>query len=190
MGEGSIQNKLLTKLGLTDIHKEIVMVSAPDEVCDKLYEMFVTTQVLSKRNKGIAFSIPFISWSQVSPQEEQKKTSAISNNTTHLCIMVIVDKGRGRDCMTSARAAGAQGSTLIHARGAGIPADFYFPLTIEPQKDIVMIILPIDKAPVVQKRILSDLNLEKTGHGIMFTLPVNRTIGLVENRNEDNRGKK
>ncbi|MDD4494880.1 MAG: hypothetical protein PHV32_11160 [Eubacteriales bacterium] len=109
---------------------------------------------------------------------------------THSCIITIVDKGRSKDCIKSARAAGARGGTLIHGRGAGIPTDFYFPLVIEPQKDIVMVITTNDKASTIGERIFSDLELGKTGNGIIFTLPVIRVSGLFENRSEESRGVK
>ncbi len=78
------------------------------------------------------------------------------------------------------------GATVIHGRGAGIPTDFYFPLVIEPQKDMVMIITKKDNASLIRQRILSDLKLEKAGNGIIFTLPVNWTGGLLESRSEEN----
>jgi len=99
-----------------------------------------------------------------------------------------MDKGRSKECIKSARAAGAKGGTLIHGRGAGIPTDFYFPLVIEPQKDIVMIITTKDKLSTIRERIFSDLELGKAGHGIIFTLPISRTSGLIENRSEEIKG--
>ena len=52
---------------------------------------------------------------------------------------------------------------MIHGRGAGIPTNFYFPLVIEPQKDIVMIITTRDKVSTIRERIFSDLELGKPG---------------------------
>ncbi|NLP00686.1 MAG: hypothetical protein GX386_10420, partial [Clostridiaceae bacterium] len=113
--------------------------------------------------------------------------SLYDENISHYCIITVVDKGRGKECMKSARLAGARGGTLIHGRGAGIPTDFYFPLVIEPQKDIVMIITTKDKVSTIRERIFSDLELGKAGHGILFTLPISRTSGLAENRSGDSK---
>jgi nitrogen regulatory protein PII len=187
LGEGTVQSKLLEKLGLTEVHKEILMISADGGICDKLYEMFNRSLILSKRINGIAFSIPF-KRRQLQDLGQKQKTQPKKVKFPYFCIMTIVDKGRGKECMKAARAAGAKGGTLIHGRGAGIPTDFYFPLVIEPQKDIVMIITTKDKVTPIRDRISSELELEKTGKGILFILPVARTFGLYENRAKGIRG--
>jgi nitrogen regulatory protein PII len=186
LGEGTIQSKLLEKLGLTEAHKEILMIPATDELCDKLFEMLRRSFMFSKRNKGIAFSIPFKRW-QLQASGQERKDASKKVKYSHFCIITIVDKGRGKDCIKAARAAGAKGGTLIHGRGAGIPTDFYFPLVIEPQKDIVMIVTTKGKVNPIKKRISSELELEKTGKGILFILPVIKTSGLFENRSKERR---
>lgn len=188
LGEGTVQSKVLEMLGLVEIHKEILMISSSNKLCDQLHEMLSKEFMLHKKNKGIAFSIPFKRWRLQTDRPEQKWASK-DVNTSHSCIMTIVDKGRGKACVKAARAAGAKGGTLIHGRGAGIPTDLYFPLVIEPQKDIVMIIATKDKTAKIREKIFSDLELEKTGNGIIFTLPVYRVNGLYENRSEESKGK-
>lgn len=178
LGEGTIQSKLLELLGLTEVHKEILMISSSNELCDKLHKTLSEEFMFYKKNKGIAFSIPFKRWQlQASGQELESSPDDII--ATHSCIMTIVDKGRGKACIKAARAAGAKGCTLIHARGAGIPAEFYFPLVIEPQKEILMIITTKEKAASIRNTIFSELELGKVGNGIIFTLPVSRVSGGV-----------
>jgi len=183
-GEGTVQNKLSSKLGLTEIHKEILIINSTNELCDKLHEKLNEEFMFCKRNKGIAFSIPFRRWSP-QPVVKEKESLPDDIDAPFICIITIVDKGRSNDCIKASRAAGARGGTLIHGRGAGIPADFYFPLVIEPQKDIVMIITPKDKAAAIKEKIYFDLDLGKPGNGIIFTLPVSRATGLYENRSEE-----
>ncbi|MDD3706084.1 MAG: P-II family nitrogen regulator [Clostridiaceae bacterium] len=179
LGEGTIQNKLLEILGLTEVRKEILMISSSNEICDKLHETLSEEFMFYKKNKGIAFTIPFKRW-QLQDTLEEQKSSPENIAATHFCILTIVDKGRGKACINAARAAGARGGTLIHARGAGIPAEFYFPLVIEPQKEIVMVITTKEKAAPIRNRIFSELELGKVGNGIIFTLPVNRVSGIFE----------
>lgn len=185
LGEGTVQSKLLEALALTEVHKEIVMISAPSGVSGKLHDMLNNEFKLSKRNKGIAFSIPFQQW-QLGTEQEQDSSSKLS--PSHYCIMTIVDKGRSKACIKAARAAGARGGTIIHGRGAGIPTEFYFPLVIEPQKDIVLVVSPKDKVSAIRERIFTDLELGKPGNGIIFTLPVTQATGLYESRSEESAG--
>lgn len=184
LGEGTVQNKLSDKLGLTEMHKEILMISSSNELSDKLHDTLSKEFMLCKRDKGIAFTIPFKRW-PLQPFGEEKASPPDDIDAPFFCIITIVDKGRSKDCIKSARAAGARGGTLIHGRGAGIPTDFYFPLVIEPQKDIVMIITPRDKVAMIREKIFFDLELGKAGNGIIFTLPVSRATGLFESGPEE-----
>ncbi|NLA87067.1 MAG: P-II family nitrogen regulator [Clostridiales bacterium] len=187
LAEGTVRSKLLEKMGLTETHKAILMISATCELCDTLHELVSETFKFSERNKGIAFSVPFRRWRKPdSGQQDSPQKNII--NAEYYCIMTIVDKGRSKDCLKAARAAGAKGGTLIHGRGAGIPTEYYYPLVIEPQKDIVMIVAAKDKADAIRDRISCELELEKTGNGIIFTLPVLRTCGLTENKSEERKG--
>lgn len=193
LGEGTVQNKLSDKLGLTEMHKEILMISSSNALCDNLHEKLNEEFTLCKRNKGIAFSIPFKRWpfqpfEKEDEKENEKECPPDDIDAPYFCIITIVDKGRSNDCIKAARAAGSRGGTLIHGRGAGIPTDFYYPLVIEPQKDIVIIITPKDKVAAIRERIFFDLELGKAGNGIIFTLPVSRATGLYENRSEECRG--
>jgi nitrogen regulatory protein PII len=188
LGEGTVESKFWEKIGLAEIHKEILVVPASDELSDKLHDTISETFRFSKSNHGVAFTIPFKRWQlQASEKEEINNTSA-NANASHFCIVTIVDKGRSKDCIKSARTAGAKGGTLIHGRGAGIPTDFYYPLVIEPQKDIIIIITSREKVSAIKERIFSDLELGKAGNGIIFTLPISRASGLVEQRTEENKG--
>mgnify|MGYP001449985604 CR=1 FL=1 len=189
LGEGTLQSKLLEKIGLTEIHKEIVVVPASDDLSDKLHDTLNMAFSFSKSNKGIAFTIPFRRWQlQGSGDDEITKIASAYDNASYFCIVTIVDKGKSKACIKSARAAGAKGGTLIHGRGAGIPADFYYPLVIEPQKDIILIITPRDKVAPIRDRISTELELEKPGKGILFILPVIETSGLFENESGEHGG--
>jgi nitrogen regulatory protein PII len=185
LGEGTVQSKLLEAIGLTETHKEILMISSSRDLCSQLHALLNKEFMLSKRNQGIAFSIPFTQWQPGRKLDEE----ALDNlNLSHYCIITIVDKGRGKACIKAARAAGARGGTLIHGRGAGIPTDFYFPLVIEPQKEILLVVSAKEKVAAIQNKIFTDLELGKPGHGILFTLPVTQTTGLYENRAEESKG--
>lgn len=187
LGEGTVQSRLLNKIGLTEIHKEILVVPVSDELSDRLHDTLSEAFMFQKINKGIAFTIPFKRW-QLQTTEQDESNASASDNASHYCIVTIVDKGRSNDCIKAARAAGAKGGTLIHGRGAGIPTDFYYPLVIEPQKDIIIIITPKDRVYAIKERIFSDLELGKAGNGIIFTLPVSRASGLFEQRSEEHKG--
>ncbi len=190
LGEGTVQSKVLEMLGLVEIHKEIVMIPSSNILCGQLHKMLSKEFTLHRRNRGVAFTIPFKRQQLQSDKPEQQQIPPEEVESPHDCIITIVDKGQGGACVKAARAAGAKGGTLIRGRGAGVPKNLYFPLVLEPQKDIVIIIAPKDKTPLIRQRIFSDLKLDKIGNGIIFTLPVSRVNGLFENRSAESRGEK
>ena len=187
LGEGTVQSKLLERVGLAKTYKEILMVSATDELSTKLHKKLGKDFHFTKKDKGITFSIPFQN-RQLKNSEQEQDNWRKNPDSSHFCIITIVDKGRSKECLEVAKAAGAGGGTLIHGRGAGIPTDYYFPLVIEPEKDIIMIITPKEKVAAIRDSIFSELELDKTGNGVVFVLPVLETTGLFEDRYEERKG--
>jgi nitrogen regulatory protein PII len=192
-GEDIVQSRLLEIFGQNLVHKEILMISSSDELCEKLHETLSKEFISGKRAKGKAFSIPFKHW-QLEPTEQEQKNPPKQEKKdvrfSYFCIVTIVDKSRGKACIKAAKAAGARNGTLIHGRGAGIPANFCFPLVIEPQKDIVIIISTKDMVTQIKTKIFYDLELAKTGNGIIFTLPVSRISGFSENTPKPKKNKR
>ena len=66
-----------------------------------------------------------------------------------------------------------------------MPQDFYFPLVIEPQKEIVLIVTQRENAPAIRDNIYTQMKLERQGAGILFALPVTQTLGLYEDRQQE-----
>lgn len=187
LGQGTVNSKFLEVLGVTETQKEILIIPASKELDAKLHKTIGETFKFSKRNKGITFSVPFKHWGP-NESEQDHNIDKDDDRFTHCCIFTIVDKGRSKDCIVAARAAGARGGTLVHGRGAGVPTDYYYPLVIEPQKDTLIVITPKDKATSIREKIYSDLELDKPGNGIIFTLPVSRASGLFEHRTQERKG--
>ncbi len=179
IGEGTARSKLLKRIGIMETQKEILMISASFEVCKVLHQKLSADFKFHRRNKGIAFTIPFKRFGS------HLKTIGDEMNSPYTCIMAIIDKGGAAECMKSARSAGARGGTLLHGTGAGISADYYFPLTIEPQKEILIIITSKQKAPSIRKSILNKLDQDVSGNNLVFMLPVIDTSGLNENRHSE-----
>ncbi len=188
-GEGTLPSRWQEMLGINQTQKEVLMIALPDEAQDSFYSLLREEFHLHKRYSGIAFSVPYRQYTADKERSSAAQQPA-SVNPSHICLMTIVDKGLGESCMRLAREAGAQGGTIVHAHGAGVPQDFVFPIAIHPQKDMVMIIVRREIAPQVRIAIYDGLSLEHKGAGIIFALPVTRTLGLYEDsRRERGNGK-
>ena len=94
-------------------------------------------------------------------------------------ILSIVNKGFADRAMDAARAAGAKGGTILHGRGTAAPdAEKLFGITIQPEKEIVMILVSGKIKDAVLKALYDAVGTGTDARGIAFTLPVEQAVGL------------
>ena len=105
----------------------------------------------------------------------------MSNAFTHEVIFCIVNSGYSENAMDAAKKVGATGGTVINARGtAGKDAEKFFGITVDPEKEIVMILVPAKKKDDVLHALYNDVGLNSPGQGIAFSLPVDNVVGINE----------
>ena len=96
-------------------------------------------------------------------------------------IVCIVNAGFSQNVMEAARSAGAQGGTIIRARGSANPeAEEFFGINIQSDKEMLMILVPKAIKDAVLKAVYKDCGLADEANGIAFSLPVNRTTTIKE----------
>ena len=96
-------------------------------------------------------------------------------------IFAIVDEGYAEEVMDVAREQGARGGTILSARGvAREEAAAFFGITLNMEKEIVMMVVPKDIKNDVLNAIYKEMGMSKKAHGIAFSLPVTDTAGLVK----------
>ena len=94
-------------------------------------------------------------------------------------VLCIVNAGFSELVMDAAREEGARGGTVIHARGtANKDAEQFFHIAIQPDKDIVLILVPSDIKDNVLHAIYRNAGLNSEGKGIAFSLPVDDVVGI------------
>ncbi|MBP5632040.1 MAG: P-II family nitrogen regulator [Clostridia bacterium] len=97
----------------------------------------------------------------------------------HEVIFCIVNEGFSEVVMEAARRAGARGGTVLRARGtANVEAEKVFGISVSPQKEIVMILVPAEIRNDILHSLYSTCGLDTPGHGIAFALPVDAVVGI------------
>lgn len=97
----------------------------------------------------------------------------------HELILCIVNEGFSEVVMDSAREVGATGGTILHARGtANQEAEQFFKITVQPEKEMVMIIVPSKIKDDVLHALYKSVGLKTPGQGIAFSVPVDNVVGL------------
>ena len=97
----------------------------------------------------------------------------------HEAIFCIVNSGYSEAVMDSAKKFGARGGTVINARGtAGKDAEKFFGITVEPEKEIVMILVPTECKDDILHALYKEVGLDSPGQGIAFSMPVDSVVGI------------
>ena len=109
----------------------------------------------------------------------------MANTKKYELVVCIVNAGYSQNVMESARAAGAKGGTIVRGRGSANPAaEEFFNISIQPDKEVMLILVPSDIKDSVIKTIYKNCGLSTEGRGIVFTLPVERTTKVKEELEE------
>lgn len=178
---GTVNNKVLSFFGLTDVRKEMVLMVGEVDKAYKALEKLNEEFKFEKPNHGIAFttSISNILGTRnckISNSEERGV-----DNIMYQAITVIVDKGRAEDVIDAATKAGSKGGTIMNARGAGVhETSKLFAMEIEPEKEIVIILSKTEDTDKIVASIKEEMKIDEPGKGIIYTQDINKTYGLYE----------
>lgn len=99
----------------------------------------------------------------------------------HELIVVILNEGYADFVMDAARAAGAGGGTVLHAKGTGSTrGEKFFGVSLADEKDMVYIIVHADEKAAIMRAINEQAGPATKAGAICFSLPVSSVAGLRE----------
>lgn len=94
-------------------------------------------------------------------------------------IVTIVAKGQAEKIVRASKKAGAEGGTILYGRGTGIREHKkLFGLSIEPEKEIVLTLVPDTKTDQVLEAVVEAGQLDRPGTGVGFVLDARKVIGI------------
>lgn len=104
-------------------------------------------------------------------------------DNSHEAIICIVNKGYTDLVMEAAKASGAKGGTVLGGRGTGnSEAEAFFGVTVTPEKEIVLIIVPKAIRDAVLSAVNKGAGMDTKGLGIAFSLPLSDVVGLPDDK--------
>jgi nitrogen regulatory protein PII len=187
-GHGAANAEIYDLLGFGEPKKAIIISVLTEPMAHHILKSLRTEINLNKPGTGIAFTVPIngisSALSQLCSFSEAKVNCEsegvpMTQNEPYDLIITIVNNGYFSQVMEVATAAGANGGTLIHGRGLTTQeATKFLGITIQPEKDIVMILAPHDKKQTIMENIIQEVGLSTAGKGICFSLPVSTALGL------------
>ena len=103
----------------------------------------------------------------------------MKNKPVYSLIVTLVNRGFSDEVMNAARNAGAKGGTIINAHGTNLgDEERFFGISIQPEKEIVLILTTDENRPVIMSEIVTHIGLGTAGAGITFSLPVTDVEGI------------
>ena len=100
-------------------------------------------------------------------------------NTNYELIIVVANHGHSEEVMDAARAEGAGGGTVIHAKGTGLErAEKFLGVSIADEKELILIVTKTEMKNAIMQSIMDHAGLESKARAVVFSLPVTDTAGL------------
>ena len=101
------------------------------------------------------------------------------NENLFQIIFAIVEMGRATKILEAAEKVGAEGGTIFYGRGTGVHEhEKILGISIEPEKEIIMILINKQIADTVLDTVISAGELNKPGRGLVFVMDISKVVGI------------
>jgi nitrogen regulatory protein PII len=187
-GYGTAKSEIYEMLGYGGPRKIVAISIHTSKVSDFIMNKIHDEIDLHRPGTGVVFTIRLSSMNRVLAEtcgeackniEIGSESMSVTPNEPYQLIVAVVNSGYFDQVMDAAKAAGASGGTLIHARSLGSKeAEKYLGITVQPEKELVLILAPQEKRHAIMERITAETGLNTEARGSCFSLPVNSVMGL------------
>ena len=185
-GIGTASSSMLDYFGLNEVERGVIMAIMPTIMSKYILRYMNQRLKIAEPGNGIAFTIPVSSSTKYMNETYQKvemEDIDMEDANKHL-IITIANEGFAEIIMNAAKKVGATGGTTINGRGLESEKVIKFlGISIEPEKDVVLILSDNDKKNAIMNEIVNSCGLKTPGAGICFSLPVDHVVGLKELEN-------
>ena len=190
VANGTANTSLLSMLGLNASEKMVSVTFADTALRRKLMRKLSSEMKIDMPDRGVAVSVPFSSavssaaaaLTPVLPAGETGNTDVNeeeSMESRYELIITICSGGHTDTVMDAARAAGAAGGTVVHAKGTGaMSAKKFFGLSIAAEKEMVFIVAKTENKKDIMRAIVQNAGADSEANSLVFSLPVNDTAGF------------
>ena len=186
LGYGTVSSEILDYFGLDSKEKAVAFSVMQDSSWENIKMQLQKKLKIDAPGEGIAFTIPLSSIGGqktlqflLESEDYKKEEESTLKNTTHDLIIVIAEQGYTNIIMDAARAAGAYGGTVVHAKGTGMEAaEKFMGVSLAAEKEMVFIVTKTELKNAIMQAIMKNAGLDSKAKSIVFSLPVTDTAGL------------
>lgn len=186
-GFGTAPKSILDSIGITETKKSIFLTIIPHYLEDDILFSLHEEYKIFTPGKGIGFVVPIASSNKYLSVEtakisKNKEDIIVEQVNKYHLVITVVNEGFGEKVVDIAKKGKYGGATLINGRTLGTKEKSKFlGISIEPEKDIVLMLVKSDKKNTLMESITKKVGLLNEARGICFSIPTDSVIGLDEN---------
>lgn len=118
----------------------------------------------------------------------------IFDDDLYKLVVAVVQRGYSDKVVFSAKSAGAKGAVILQGKGAGESKKQFFGFKIDPENEVVLILVKEEIVVPIMKAIYSTTDYQSSARGMVFALPVSYVTGMthskdLEDTTQDNKPK-
>lgn len=186
---GTATAKTLDLFGLEQTEKAVLFSVVTGAQARELVAALVAEMYIDLPDQGIAVSVPLTSMGGRSsfahflpgedPAENANEEKAMNETPNAELIIAIAEKGQTDLVMDAARAGGARGGTVIHAKGtAGAGTQTFFGVSIAEEKEMLFIVADTASKREIMRSIMQNAGASTDARAVVFSLPVSEACGF------------
>ena len=186
LANGTATNEMLDCFGLEVTEKMVMMSVVTSDTWEKVKKGLEENFQFDVPGTGIAFLLPLSSVGGkkalqffADGQIYDKVEESVMKDTKYELIVVIANHGYSEEVMDAARAEGAGGGTVIHAKGTGLEkAEKFLGVSIADEKEIIYIVAKTAHKNAIMRSIMENAGMGSKAKSVVFSIPVTDTAGL------------
>ena len=177
---GTANSKILEYLGLSGIKKNIYYTLIDGGMEDYIFNDLKLWCGINKKGMGIAFTMSLSSSSKFIKDNLDEGEGKMNKKSNYELIVTIVSEGFSDEVMQAAHAKGCSGGTVIKGRSIGSHGTMFLDISLEPEKEIVLNIVPIEIKKQVMEGITKECGVKTEARGVVISMPLDNVIGLQD----------
>lgn len=182
-GRGTATSEHLAIYGLDATEKYVISAIGNGSEAEGLIKSAKRKLFIDIPGNGVMLTVPLKSVAGGKTlaylTDEQKTGGAPRMDFEHELIIVILNEGYSDFVMDAARAAGAGGGTVLHAKGTGgTRGEKFFSVSLADEKDMIYIIAHRDEKAAIMRSINEQAGPGSRAGAICFSLPISSVAGL------------
>ena len=185
-GDGTANSDLLQLLGLDGVEKNLICNLLPEHKAQVVMRSISQLMSMSNPGRGIAFTIPLSGINalaareihQLLPEDETQHRKA-EELVEFSLIIAVYNAGYTDEVVACARAAGATGGTVLHARGiTKEQCETYFGMSIQDEKEVITILSPTEQSRKIMEALNKQCGAKTDASALVLSVPVSHVAGL------------